>query len=103
MSRIEPNEEFFVKYGNDHSVKVRALNMRQKRNMLKLLNDLKEDSNPVDTLDIIEKCLPMCVVDYSDEWLDTLDEEMAMQVVQATMERQSLSSEELGKLESPHS
>ena len=69
--------------------------------MLKLLNDLKEGSNPVDTLDIIEECLKMCVVECSDDWIDTLDEEMAMQVVQATMEKQSISGDELGKSESP--
>lgn len=101
MTKIEPNEVFKVAYGNDHSIEVRALNMRQRRSMLKLLNDLKEDSNPVDTLDIIEECLKMCVVECSDDWIDTLDEEMAMQVVQATMEKQSISGDELGKSESP--
>lgn len=77
--------------------------MRQRRQLIKLLGDLKEDGNPVDTLDIIEDCLKMCVIDCADEWIDTLDEEMAMQVVQATMERQALSEDELGKSESPHS
>jgi hypothetical protein len=102
MSKIEPGDKFKVQYGNDRTVEVIALNMRQRRNMIKLMLSAQDENNPVQSLEAIEEALQICVVDCSEEFIDSIDEEMAMQIITATMEKQQLSDEELGKSESPH-
>ena len=101
MANIEPGEKFTVQYGNGHEVEVVALNMRQRRDVIRLLAAV-QDVSPVEALESIEAALGFCCPSISDEFVNSLDEEMAMEIVQATMEKQRLSEDERGKSESPH-
>lgn len=103
MTSIEPGEKFSIEYGNGHTVEVVALNMRQRRALIKLLAAV-QDADPHEALDSIEEALRCCFpaelnADIFDELVDSLDEEMAMEIVQKTMEKQRLSEDERGKSE----
>lgn len=99
MANIEPGEKFTIGYGNGHKLEVVALNMRQRRQIIGLLSSVQNaaDENPVEALEAIEKALGLCCPDLDAEFIDSLDEEMAMQIVQSTMEKAGLSEDERGK------
>jgi len=73
--------------------------MRQRRTLIKLLSAV-QTAEPHEALDSIEEALGYCFAEaMPDEFVDSLDEEMAMQIVQKTMEKQRLSEDERGKSE----
>lgn len=105
MSSIEPGESFKVSYGNGHTIAVVALNMRQKRKLIELVervSTLSETSESKSVLfDIAEEALGICVPGIQDEVIDTLDESMAMEIITATLGGQVLSEDDKKKSESP--
>lgn len=105
MAAIEPGERFKVGYGNNHSIDVLSLNMRQKRKLIELVEKVSglaaTSESKVALFDIAEEALRICVPDLTDEQLDTLDEGMAMEIITATLGGQVLSEDDKKKLESP--
>lgn len=97
MSAIEPGDKFTVGYGNGHTIEVVALSMRQRREVVKGVETVAGDSKAVDAFDAIENALKQCCPDINDELIDTLDEEMAMQIIQATMQKAALSEDDRKK------
>lgn len=102
MSAIEPGDRFFVGYGNGHKIEVVALSMRQRREVVKGVETVAGDSKAVDAYDAIEEALKRCCPNITDEIIEKLDEEMAMQIIQATMQKAALSEDDKKKSESPH-
>jgi hypothetical protein len=105
MSKIEPGERFKVGYGNGHSIDVLALNLRNKRKLIELVERVSglaatSESKAI-LFDIVEEALRICVPGLTDELLDTLDEGMGMEIVTATLGGQVLSDDDKKKSESP--
>src|SRR5690606_23780120 len=103
MAMIEPGEKFLVGYGNGKSVEVQALGMRKKREALKLLRVVQSGGDPDSVFGAVEGMLRHFIPEMQDEFLDSINEKMAMDIVTAAIAEQSLSEDERKKSESPHS
>ena len=107
MRSIEPGEVFTVKYGNEHEVEVVSLSMRQKRRMVELIEQVSSLSETgesrVKLFDIAEQALQICVPGLSDEFLDTINEDMAMEIITGTMAGQMITADDKKKSELPPS
>lgn len=103
MALIEPGEKFPVGYGNGKSVEVQALGMRKKREALKILKVVQAGGEPDAVFGAIEAMLLLSIPDMQDDFLDSINESMAMEIVTKAIKEQSLSEDERKKSESPHS
>lgn len=103
MASIEPGEKFLVGYGNGKSVEVQALGMRQKRAVLKLIITLQAGGDPDTVFSAAEEALRVFIPGMKDEFLDSINEAMAMDILKAAIAEQSLSEDDRKKSESPHS
>lgn len=101
MPAIEPGERFTVSYGNDHTIEVVALSLRQKRQVtsdLKQVQQLKDSPESIGMLyEICEAMLRSCVPDIDESLLDELDETMAMEIVGNTLGVAAVSEDEAKK------
>lgn len=94
MSSIEVGSKFRVGYGNDKSIEVIALSIRQRRELIKAVERVNGDGSPAEAYDSIEKALKICCAEYSEDLLDTLDEETAMEIVSACMQKAVLTEDD---------
>lgn len=99
---IEPGDLFYVEYGNGKRAQVRSLNLRQQRLVSKRLIDAMKagkameggavpDDNP---FDITEECLRVVMPDVTDEFIDTLSNELAQEIVEKCLSMEAISEEE---------
>lgn len=94
MSSIEVGSTFKVGYGSGRSIEVIALSIRQRRELVKAVERVNGDGSPADAYDSIEKALKICCANYTEDLLDSLDEETAMEIVSATMQKAVLSEDD---------
>ena len=104
MKPIEPGDTFTIEYGCDHRIEVVALNMRQKRKVMGIVDEVSEieaaSSSRAKLFDLAEEALKICVPSITEEQIDTIDEIMAMEIIGATLSKQGLSNDEEKKSES---
>ena len=104
MSRVEPGETFSIQYGNGHSIEVMALNMRQKGKLIAIVEQVsglaESNQSRAKLFELAEQALKICVPNVDESTLDTLDEQMAMEIITATLSGQFVSDDDKKKSES---
>lgn len=81
---IEPGQEFEVEYGNGKRTTVVALSLRKKAELgrlMKTIQSSRDASNFEHIIQLVSGVKP----DATEEFFDTIDETMAMEIVSATM------------------
>jgi hypothetical protein len=103
---IEPGERFAVEYGNNRQVEVICLAGGKLGRLVRLLSDIQASEANNKTVEAFEDYVPnalaICLGDEAiakTMWEESLDMESAMQIIQATIGKQALSEDELGKSE----
>ena len=106
---IEPGERFAVEYGNKRQVEVVCLAGGKLGRLIRLLSDIQASESNNKTVEAFEDYVPsalaICLGDEASAktmWEDSLDMESAMQIIQATIAKQAVTGDDLGKSESPH-
>jgi hypothetical protein len=100
-ARIEPGQEFEVAYGDGRSVTVVALGLRKQRELAAIVRKLMElEGDPkksIQLFDHAEDAIRMAIPNVTDEYLDTIDAESAIEIAGACLGKQSLSEDEQKK------
>ena len=106
MTAIEPGDKFVIEYGNGHRMTVAALTLNQKKALTLKIDDIQEaqKENKIGKIyNLVAEVLSVAIGEEEAAALgDTVDDEMAMDIVNEVMAKNSLSEEDLGKSESPH-
>lgn len=106
MTAIEPGDKFVIEYGNGHRMTVAALTLNQKRALTTKIDEIQEaqEENKIGKIyDLVADVLSVAVGEKNAATLaDKVDDEMAMDIVNAVMAKNSLTEDDLGKSESPH-
>lgn len=98
MAHYEPGEEFEVEYGRGHKVKVKALGLRDKRTAYSHYETFKSaGGNISEAYAALESLMRMMVVDCQDEFVNSLDESLAMEIAGKVFQAARLSDDEQKK------
>ena len=99
---IEPGFVFPVPYGQGKTIQVVALSLRQKIEVIRCLELVREAPNsPLQAMEALDRALQLCCPTMTEETMATIGDTEAMQIVSATLKQQQLSDEELKKSASP--
>lgn len=85
MTPIEPGQEFTIEYGNGHRLKVKALSLRQRRDLVRIVESVQQVQNKSELFDAVEAGLNLCLPNDAERLLDTIDEAMGMQIIIAVL------------------
>lgn len=81
---IEPGQEFEIEFGNQRRTSVVAMGLRRKAEFAKQIRKVREcrdESNFENIIGLVKQCKP----DATEEFFDSIDETMAMEIVNATL------------------
>ena len=100
-ARIEPGQEFVVGYGAGKQATVVALGLRKQRLLaavVRKLMDLEGDpQKSIQLFDHAEEAIRMAMPGVTDEFLDEIDAESAIEIAGACLGKQRLSEDERKK------
>jgi len=102
---IEPGEEFQVRYGNDKRATVICLSGSAKRKLSGVLAEIlkaEKSGDPIRVLeaaDSVYDALKMVMPNATEEFLESIDEQFASQIVFNTYGKQSVSDDDKKKSE----
>lgn len=105
MTTLEPGEPFEIEYGRGHRLTVVALNHRQRRRCIQLMQSVSSATDPqsvLSVLDELESVVRVCSPDITDERFDSLDDQLMVEIVSKTLSRTRVDEDEQKKSESPH-
>lgn len=106
MTAIEPGERFTIAYGKDKKpLEVVALSGRQKRRAVACMASTTGASKPGEilaVLDELDAVTRICAPGITDAVMETLDDELQVQIISATIMKARISEDEEKKSESPH-
>ena len=103
MASIEPGERFLISYGKDKKqIEVIALSGRQKRRAVACMASTATARKPEEilaALDELDAVTRLCVPGMTDDFMDTLDDELQVQIISATVMKSRLSGDDEKKSE----
>ena len=103
MTAIEPGDKFVIGYGNGHSLEVGALSLRQKRLLTAELAKIQkaQADNKIDEIyELVGSVLEVAIGQSATaDIIDSVDEDMAMEIVNAVMSKTALTEDEVKKSE----
>lgn len=97
---IMPGELFPVEYGNGETVEVLALSIRGQRKLAGMLKDMAECEESGDALklfDVCEEALTFAVGDPSEEFMESVDAQLAMSIIRNCLNKQGVSEDDAKK------
>lgn len=98
MTPIEPGETFTVGYGKGHTIEVVALSLRAKLKVARMFVEMQSLPDEIEgqekQLAICDEMLAICAPNMTDTQAQTLDEVLALEVVQRTVSLASIGNEQ---------
>lgn len=82
----EPGEVFEIEFGNDRVCEVRAMGLRTKAKAVGLFEKLRSNPEPREAYEALEDVLHLIVVDCDDDFVDTVDERLASEIIAKALE-----------------
>jgi hypothetical protein len=95
---LEPGESFAVEYSSGKSLQAVSLSLRGQQKVMALLVD-GDSGDQLKKLQAAEQALRLCFPSITDEQLDSLNYNMALEVVGKALAATRLSSDEQKKSE----
>ena len=102
---IAPGEPFEVSYASDKRATVICLSLSSQRKLASLVKSMiaaEQSGDPMqcaDLFDMAESAIRIAIPDVTDEFLDTIDAQMAIEISTACLGKQSVSDDDKKKSE----
>jgi hypothetical protein len=100
MKTIEPGERQTIKYGKGHELEVTCLSIRQEIKLAKLEAEVRADRDAAKIFEMLITNLREVTVmteEEFDSWIDTINVDLAQEILKKVNEINQLSEDELKK------